>query len=287
MHLVSPLLRLRSFFWDGFLIFFLSRPVAAFFCSVPWQFFFIFPAFIPHCNIERPKKKKMHLFCWNLVISNPYMSHSLSLLLSVYFSLLFSPHPTGDGSYSCPETAALHHSQCKSHHALLPPLSPSLFGVMPLHQCVISQRNMTSATSASDYQPNLLYHTCSPFLSFILSLAINLIPPSPAPTPKLFFLILLIHSKILLFSFVISYHLPPKSMSDPETHPFWMDLTPLAHPLTYVCHPHHLERDPQPHAHQRRDGPPAVCAAGAHLQPAGGPHDDQDGSPGPGGGDGL
>ena len=266
-----------------FIFFFLSRPVAAFFCSVPWQFFFIFPAFIPHCNIERCIYF-VGIF-WYLILFS--MSHSLFLLLSVYFSLFFSPHPTGDGSYSCPETAALHHSQCKSHHALLPPLSPSLFGVMPLHQCVISQWNMTSATSASDYQPDSLYHTCSPFLSLILSLAINLIPPSPVPAPELFFLILLIRSKILLFSFVMFSHLPPKSMSHPETHPFWMDLTPPAHPLTYLCPPHHVERDPQPHAHQRRDGPPAVRAAGAHLQPAGGPHDDQDGSPGPGGGDGL
>lgn len=52
--------------------------------------------------------------------------NSLLLLLSLLLPPVLSP-PIGDVPYSCPETAALHHSQCKSTHTLLlftPPAFP-------------------------------------------------------------------------------------------------------------------------------------------------------------------
>lgn len=48
VHLVS-LFKIKFFFGMAFLFF------TAYRCSVPWQFLFTFPAFIPHYIIENPK----------------------------------------------------------------------------------------------------------------------------------------------------------------------------------------------------------------------------------------
>lgn len=130
----------------------------AFLFSMAGQFLFILPAFISHFNIETLKIKKC---CLYIVVSYLLtLSLSLSALSNTVFLSLFLPpflSPSiGDGPYSCPETAALHHSQCKSNHALLLFTSPvypslcfllclslSLFGFMPLHQCDIRKDNAT------------------------------------------------------------------------------------------------------------------------------------------------
>lgn len=150
--------------------------------------------------------------------------------MSFLVSLFLSPS-IGDGPYSCPETAALHHSECKSNYALLlfisrvyPSVSECLS--MSLFVCLyfcsglclctraISKRNVTPATSVSNrwlLSTVLTFSHLFPFLSFILSLVLNLISPSPIPSSDLCFLILLIHSEILLFSFAMSYCVPTKN----------------------------------------------------------------------------
>lgn len=77
--------------------------------------------------------KRMEFCCW-FIVKTHYFFHSLpSFSLSVSLPHLLCPS-AGDVPHSCPETAALHHSQCKSKYArLCLPLTLYLSSV-PLQQ---------------------------------------------------------------------------------------------------------------------------------------------------------
>lgn len=129
VHLVSPFKVFYFYFWDGFLTFnglellTLQCAVAVFLCLL-----------CPHPSLwHNPPPKNIYIYFLSFMVTVPFCS---SWIGSLYLFLLLLSPSTGNGPYSCPETAALHHSQRKS--ALSPPhlslcffcQSLSLFGVL-------------------------------------------------------------------------------------------------------------------------------------------------------------
>lgn len=99
------------------------------------MYFSFLPVLIPHRSMDNPKT-----LCLDMALS-----HSLSRS-SLFLPTVLSP-PLGDGPYSCPETAALHHSQCKSTHTLLlftPPVSSSVSSSLSLSLPVAVQVSTSS-----------------------------------------------------------------------------------------------------------------------------------------------
>lgn len=239
-------------------------------------------------------------FYWLVYLWFYSLKIPLFFLNSVFLSL-FSPS-IGDGPYSRPEAAALHHSQCKFSCSLLS-LSLSLFRFMPQHPRDIRKEIDTCHIFICLTLLVIIYCACC-----LTPVPFSLFHYLPCVSSHFFFSHLTVWSSkftskssyspslsptaFLLNPCLVS--LTPKTALSPSTS-IWRSNTsalfsvfrssnpPPSSPFLLLLHTF-SERDPEPHSHQRRDGPPIVRPAGAHLQPAGGPHDDQDGSPGPGGG---
>lgn len=182
------------------------------FCCLSSLFFSLSPSALPKFSLSPHLRFSLLFF-----LPVQEMAHILaqkqlrSIILSVSLTMPFSStHP--------PSQLCVSLSVCLC-------LALSLVGVMPLYQSYIRKENDTCHFCLSlvtgYYLLYLFSHTCSHFVPFMLSCVLNLISVSPVPSSDLCFLILLIHSQILLFSF-ISCCLPTKSifrLSDPKTRP--------------------------------------------------------------------
>lgn len=217
-------------------------------CSVPWQFLFTFPAFIPHYNIENPKHVLYFagvLLCLIFLILFFSLPKFCLCSLYHYFSLIFFL-PLQEMAHILAQKQL--RSIILSVSLTMPFPSSPLQCIFPSLSLFISFRVYASAAEwyqkrkwhlpclplshiAGYYLLYLLSHTCSPFLFFILSLVLNLISASPVLSSDLCFLILLIHSQILLFSFLLS-------RTAFLQNPCLVFLTQKTHPLSFTLFSH-------------------------------------------------